>query len=75
MRFEEVYERWTESRLTQLEAAQLLGVCERQFRRQCRRYEVDGLDGLIDQGLVKCRIGVLRWMKSWRWSRNTAVAT
>jgi hypothetical protein len=49
MRFEEVYERWTESRLTQLEAAALLGVCERQFRRQCRRYEADGLDGLIDQ--------------------------
>lgn len=49
MRFEEIYERWTERRLTQLEAAALLGVCERQFRRQCRRYEADGLDGLIDQ--------------------------
>lgn len=49
MRFEEVYERWTESRLTQLEAAALLGVCERQFRRQCRRYEAEGIDGLIDQ--------------------------
>jgi helix-turn-helix protein len=49
MRFEEVYERWTESRLTQGEAAELLGVSERQFRRQCRRYEADGMDGLIDQ--------------------------
>ena len=39
MRFEEIYGRWTESRLTQEEAAQILGVCERQFRRQCRRYE------------------------------------
>jgi hypothetical protein len=25
-----------------------LGVCERQFRRQCRRYESEGIDGLID---------------------------
>jgi Helix-turn-helix domain len=48
MRFEEVYDRWSESRLTQREAADVLGVCERQFRRQCRRYESDGLDGLID---------------------------
>jgi hypothetical protein len=48
MRFEEVYERWTEHRLTQQEAADLLSVSERQFRRQCRRYESEGLDGLID---------------------------
>jgi len=48
MRFEEVYDRWSEDRLTQREAADLLGVCERQFRRQCRRYESDGIDGLID---------------------------
>lgn len=48
MRFEEVYDRWTEDRLTQREAADVLGVCERQFRRQCRRYESDGIDGLID---------------------------
>jgi transposase len=48
MRFEEVYDRWTEQRLTQEEAADMLGVSERQFRRQCRRYESDGLDGLID---------------------------
>jgi transposase len=48
MRFEEVYDRWSEHRLTQQEAADLLGVCERQFRRQCRRYEDEGIDGLID---------------------------
>jgi hypothetical protein len=45
MRFEEVYDGWTEERLTQHEAAYLLGVCERQFRRQCRRYESDGILG------------------------------
>ena len=48
MRFEEVYERWSERGLSQQEAADLLNVSERQFRRQCRRYESDGLDGLID---------------------------
>jgi hypothetical protein len=48
MRFEEVYDRWTEERLTQREAADVLGVCERQFGRQCRRYESEGIDGLID---------------------------
>ena len=48
MRFEEVYDRWAERRLTQQEAADLLNVSERQFRRQCRSYESDGLDGLID---------------------------
>ena len=48
MRFEEVYVRWSERRLTQSEAAELLNVCERQFRRQCRRYEDEGIEGLID---------------------------
>jgi transposase len=48
MRFEEVYDRWGEHRLTQQEAAELLNVGERQFRRQCRRYEDEGIEGLID---------------------------
>lgn len=48
MRFEEVYDRWSEHRLTQQEAAELLNVGERQFRRQCRRYEDEGIEGLID---------------------------
>jgi hypothetical protein len=33
MRFEEVYTGWTESWLTQEEAARILGVCDRTFRR------------------------------------------
>jgi len=33
MRFEEAYQRWNVGRLTQAEAAQLLGPCERSFRR------------------------------------------
>lgn len=51
MRFEEAYRGWTERRLRQEEAARLLGVCERTFRRYIDRYEDEGLDGLIDQRL------------------------
>jgi len=48
MRFEEAYEGWQEHRLTQEEAARLLGVCERTFRRYINRYEEAGFEGLID---------------------------
>ncbi len=51
MRFEEAYEGWQAKRLTQEEAAQLLGVCERSFRRYVNRYHEAGLEGLIDQRL------------------------
>jgi len=51
MRFEEAYEGWTEGRLTQAEAALLLGQCERSFRRHIERYQADGLDGLLDRRL------------------------
>ncbi len=53
MRFEEAYTGWTEKRLSQEEAARLLGVCERTFRRYIDRYEDEGLDGLIDKRLVQ----------------------
>ena len=49
MRFEEALDGWTEKRLTQEEAARLLGVCARTFRRHVDRYHEDGLDGLIDK--------------------------
>jgi len=48
MRFEEAYYGWTERRLTQREAARMLGVCDRTFRRHINRYEENGLEGLID---------------------------
>lgn len=51
MRFEEAYEGWESRRLTQAEAASLLGVCERTFRRYLARYEASGLEGLIDRRL------------------------
>ena len=51
MRFEEAYEGWKRGRLTQEEAARLLGVCDRTFRRYLERYEDKGMEGLIDQRL------------------------
>ena len=51
MRFEETYSLWTEGRITQEEAARILGVHERSFRRHVNRYLEDGLDGLIDKRL------------------------
>lgn len=51
MRFEEAYQGWTERRLTQEDAAHLLGVCARTFRRYINRYEEDSWDGLLDKRL------------------------
>jgi len=51
MRFEEAYEGCQSGRLTQEEAASLLGVCERTYRRYLVRYEEQGMEGLIDQRL------------------------
>lgn len=51
MRFDETYEGWRRGRLTQQEAARLLGVCERTYRRYLVRYEEKGMEGLIDQRL------------------------
>ena len=51
MRFEEAYGGWRRGGITQEEAAGLLGVCERTFRRYLVRYEEEGMDGLIDRRL------------------------
>ena len=48
MRFEEIYGSWTERRLTQEEAARVLGVSSRTFRRYINRYEERGIEGLTD---------------------------
>lgn len=53
MRFEEVYSGWRESRLTQEEAALILGVCDRTFRRYIDRYEEAGIEGLSDKRLTQ----------------------
>ncbi|MDA8093770.1 MAG: helix-turn-helix domain-containing protein [Betaproteobacteria bacterium] len=49
MRFDEAYEGWACGRLTQEEAARLLEVCERSFRRYIGRYKEAGMEGLIDK--------------------------
>jgi transposase len=53
LKFMDVFGRWEASALTQLEAAELLGVGERSFRRWCRRYEEEGETGLLDRRIGK----------------------
>ena len=45
--------RWEAGELSMMEAGELLGMSERQFRRYRDRYEEDGLDGLVDRRLGK----------------------
>src|SRR5436853_92905 len=52
-KFRDVLSRWELGELSMLEAGELLGVSERQFRRYRDRYEEDGLEGLIDRRLGK----------------------
>ena len=53
MRFEEAYGVWTEKQLSQEEAARILGVCTRTFRRYIDRYEESGMEGLLDKRLTQ----------------------
>ena len=53
MKFEAVLGRWQRQELSQVEAAEILGVTERTFRRWYQRYEEEGLDGLLDRRLGK----------------------
>ena len=53
MRFQELYESWRERRLSQPEAAEILGVCECSFLRYTARYEGSegDLNSLADKRL------------------------
>ncbi len=53
MKFEEIYERASRRELSQLEAASVLGVSERTFRRWGERFEAEGAEGLYDRRLGK----------------------
>jgi len=53
LKFRDVFGRYEEASLSQLEAAELLRVDERTFRRWCRRYEEEGEAGLLDRRLGK----------------------
>jgi hypothetical protein len=52
-KFRDVLSRWERGDLSMLEAGELLGMSERQFRRYRDRYEEDGVDGLLDRRLGK----------------------
>lgn len=53
MEFERIYTGWRSRKLTQEQAACILGVSDRTFRRYINRYEDDGLEGLYDKRLVQ----------------------
>lgn len=53
MRFEEAFSIWTEGRITQDEAARMLGVTDRSFRRYINRYHENGLEGLLDKRITQ----------------------
>lgn len=48
LKLRDVLSRWESSQLSQLEAAELLGMSERTLRRWCRRFEDEGEPGLLD---------------------------
>ena len=53
LKFRDVLSRWERRELSQLEAAEVLGISERQFRRWRDRYEDHGESGLRDHRLGK----------------------
>ena len=53
MRFEEAYDGCKSGRLTHIEAAFLLGVCDRTFRRYLVKYDEGGLEALLDKRLTQ----------------------
>jgi len=53
MRFVEAYENYKSGRITQEDAAKLLGVCDRTFRRYMNKYDEGGLDALLDKRLTQ----------------------
>src|SRR3954452_15104105 len=52
-KFVDVLSRWESGELSMMEAGELLGMSERQFRRYRDRYEEAGEDGLVDRRLGK----------------------
>src|SRR5271166_5709801 len=49
--FRDLLSRWERKELSAMDAGELLGCSERQFRRYRQRYEEEGLDGLADKRL------------------------
>ena len=53
IKFRSVLGRYKSTELNEIEAAELLGITERTFRRWCVRFEADGEAGLLDRRLGK----------------------
>src|ERR1700689_1975381 len=53
LRFRDILGRYESNEFNQIEAAELLGVSERTFRRWCQRFEDGGEAGLLDRRLGK----------------------
>jgi len=85
-KFRGVLSRWERKELSGLEASELLGISERQFRRYRDRYEEEGLAGLADKRLGKAsarRVPVdeIAWMldqyrsQYWGWNVKHCTST
>ena len=66
-KFRDVLSRWEHKQLSAMEAGEILGCSERQFRRYRARYEEAGVAGLVDRRLGKASarrvpIDKLTWM-------------
>jgi transposase len=55
-KFCDILSRWKARQLSALDASEILGCSERQFRRYRRRYEEEGLNGLFDKRLGKASV-------------------
>ena len=53
LKFRDVLSRWERRELSMMEAGELLGMSERQFRRYRERFEEEGEAGLVDRRLGK----------------------
>lgn len=53
LKLRDILSRWEAKQISQLEAAELMGVSERTFRRWMRRFEEEGEAGLVDRRLGK----------------------
>src|SRR2546428_13991933 len=53
LKFRDVLSRWERRELSMMDAAEVLGMSERQFRRYRDRFEEEGEDGLLDRRLGK----------------------
>jgi hypothetical protein len=75
MKFVEFWGRWRQRRLSQAEAAELLGMNERTFRRWRERYDAEGLEGLLDRPWARRPRGGCRSISSTRCCAWIASAT